>query len=80
MPIEAFDDKTFETQTPQQWLANGAVQGRGLRKEKNGFYQWEQVIVVSYDEKFQKYIGNWLNDNSPAKLPRIKLVFDVINV
>lgn len=77
MPLELFDDKTYDSKTPEEWLAKGPVHAKGLHKMKNGIWVWKPIVLESYDQETNKFHGKWTDDYSDAKVPRIKLVFDV---
>eukprot|EP00741_Cyanophora_paradoxa_P008927 tig00000142_g8641.t1 len=82
-PLEAFDDFTFETREPREWLALGAGRGgtpaRSLYwvPEAGGHYAWMPCDVVGYDERLDKYEIRWRHVDKKKLVKRLTLIFDV---
>jgi len=78
-----FDDKTYDDYTPLEWLEKGKgsngerkpMPAQGLFEGKKN--DWKEVLISGYDEKIEKFTGNWVHNNTPASLPRIYVLFDV---
>jgi len=78
IPLELFDDKNDDLYAPSEWAEKLTMQplvGKGL--QKNGKYEWKDVVIHSYDLKTDKFLGEWNDDHSQARLPRIHLAFYV---
>ena len=76
--MELFDDKTLDDYTPREWIQRGqgyGIAARGLNK--NNQYEWKDVVITGYDEKNDKFEGEWIEDRTPAKLSRIHVAFYV---
>ncbi len=78
MPLELFDDRNCDDMTLVEWGEKLEIQplaAKGLHK--NGKYEWKEVVIFSYDASSEKFIGEWRDDGSQAKLSRIFVCFYV---
>jgi len=78
IPLELFDDKSEDIHTPSEWSERLEAQpllAKGLYK--NGKQIWKDVILYSYDIKNDKFLGEWSDDHSQARLSRIHIAFYV---
>jgi len=76
MPLELFDDRTCDDMTLNEWGEKLKIQplaAKGLHK--NGKQEWKEIVIFSYDESSEKFIGEWREDGSQAKLSRIFVCF-----
>ena len=83
MPLEAYDDKEFDTKKPQEWVKRGpkdqAQQGsgaQGLWKDKDGLCYWRRVRILKFLPKSERYEGFWENTKEKCRLSRIFILFD----
>ncbi|CDJ58638.1 hypothetical protein EMWEY_00002850 [Eimeria maxima] len=67
LPLEPFDDTTFDDRSPQEWMAlckgpDGSflpLSGKGLRRGNGGDCKWEACRVYAYDEVSCKFHVQW---------------------
>lgn len=82
LPLEAYDDKEFDTRIPADWLKrNGAIPkegvgAQGLWRDKDGLCYWRKLRIKKYLPKTERYEGFWENTKETCKLNRIYIVFD----
>ncbi|CDI85223.1 hypothetical protein EPH_0053350 [Eimeria praecox] len=83
LPLEPFDDTTFDDRSPQEWMAlckspDGSflpLPGKGLRRDGAGDCKWEACRVYAYDEVSSKFHVQWCDLKEKAELLRIELLF-----
>lgn len=47
LPLEAYDDKEFDTRLPQHWINNPTgVTAQGLWKDKDGLCYWRKLRIM----------------------------------
>jgi len=83
LPLEAYDDKEFDTRRPQDWLleAEENAEGRwagaqGLWKDKDGLCYWRRVRISKFLHKSERYEGHWDNTKEKCRLHRVHVRFD----
>ena len=83
MPLEAYDDKEFDTRLPHAWInPNNALAPRdgigalGLWKDKDGICYWRKLRIMKYLTKTDRYEGFWENTREKVRLARIFIHFD----
>lgn len=86
LPLELFDDDTFDDYSPQEWIEKGkeskedkylALKGKGCYME-GGNYIWKDVLIHSYYEPDKEFVCTF-NDESGIKVrfKRIDLWFEI---
>jgi len=76
LPLEAYDDKEFDTRLPQHWLNNpSGVSAQGLWKDKDGLCYWRKLRIMKYLQKTDRFEGFWENDREKVRLSRIFIHF-----
>ncbi|CDJ34396.1 uncharacterized protein EMH_0001030 [Eimeria mitis] len=83
LPLEPFDDTTFDDRSPQEWMAlckapDGSflpLPGKGLRRDGAGDCKWEACRVYAYDEVSNKFHVQFCDRKDNAELLRIELLF-----
>jgi dynein heavy chain len=86
LPLEAYDDKEFDTRRGSDWMqeqidnvAKGEgkfVSGQGLWKDKDGLCYWRKVKITKFLPKSERYEGYWENTKEKCRLHRIHMLFD----
>lgn len=82
LPLEAYDDKEFDTRKAQDWLNQGkipegqGVNALGLWKDKDGLCYWRKVRILKYLSKTERFEGYWENTKEKCRLYRIYILFD----
>lgn len=80
LPLEAYDDDSFDTKTPSEWLKNKVegkyVKAKGLWKDRDALCYWREISITRYFPKSGRYEGVFKHINQKAKLPRIYVLFD----
>ncbi len=92
MPLEAYDDREFETRKPLDWLKMNSmasiakyassggqfqgVGGQGLWKDKDGLCYWRKVRIMKFLPKTERFEGYWENTKEKCRLHRIFVLFD----
>lgn len=64
IPLEMFDDDSFESRTPEQWIALGGEKGTRARSRyfENNEYKLKACYVIGYDPNENKYEIVWENE------------------
>lgn len=69
LPLEAYDDKEFDTRLPQHWLNNpSGVSAQGLWKDKDGLCYWRKLRIMKYLQKTDRFEGFWENTREKVRL------------
>jgi dynein heavy chain len=84
LPLEAYDDKEFDTRLPQAWLSSSSTLGgpregvgaQGLWKDKDGLCYWRKLRILKYLPKTDRYEGFWENTREKVRLSRIFIHFE----
>jgi len=83
LPLEAYDDKEFDTRLPAAWVntSNGVaprdgVGAQGLWKDKDGLCYWRKLRIMKYLPKTDRFEGFWENTREKVRLARIFIHFD----
>lgn len=83
LPLEAYDDREFDTKLPADWLkrkgviSKEGVGAQGLWTDKaDGYCYWRKLRVLKYLPKTERYEGYWENTKERCRLHRIYIVFD----
>lgn len=85
LPLEAYDDKEFDTRLPSAWVnPNGSLLGgpregvgaQGLWKDKDGLCYWRKLRIMKYLPKTDRYEGFWENTREKVRLARIFIHFE----
>ena len=84
LPLEAFDDWSYDTRLPQNWLRRGGtgfvssdgVGAHGLWQDKDKLCYWRKVRLFKYLPKSQRFEGVWDVTKQKCRLPRICIIFD----
>jgi dynein heavy chain, axonemal len=80
LPLEAYDDESFDTKTPSGWLRNKIdgknVKAKGLWKDRDALCYWREILITRYFPKSRRYEGTFKHINQKAKLPRICVLFE----
>ena len=77
-PLEFFDDQTFETKTPEEWMAlndGEPVEGKSLWHFGDGTSEWKDVLVQEYEENDGSYIIQWVHNEKGKKANRLNICF-----
>jgi len=69
LPLEAFEDSTMCTRTPEEWhhLMKDPETGlsplscRALKLQEDGSGRWQKAMVTSWDRETQRYVIKWSN-------------------
>jgi dynein heavy chain, axonemal len=70
LPLEAFEDTTMCTRTPEEWIrlmrdpTTGTLTPlacQALRMQEDGSGRWLQAVATSWDVASQRFIVRWLN-------------------
>ena len=77
MPLEMFDDITYDPRTPQEWAAFAKADQTMAKAlySKDGFGRWRDCRLLSYNEQEEKYQIQWEHTNDIELIPRIHLLF-----
>lgn len=83
LPLEYFDNNTFDDFTDEDWIARKVdeegvkrkLAGKGLRKV-DGQYEYEPLEVLSYNPNSNLYEIKWASDGTVEMLHRIYFCFD----
>lgn len=80
LPLEAFDDESYDSKTPSGWLRKKFdgkhVKAKGLWKDRDALCYWREIYITRYFPKSRRYEGVFKHINQKAKLPRIFVLFD----
>ena len=80
LPLEAFDDDSYDSKTPAGWLRKKFdgkhVKAKGLWKDRDALCYWREIYITRYFPKSRRYEGVFRHINQKAKLPRIYILFD----
>ena len=90
LPLEAYDDKEFDTRKPVDWVKSGAVSdmkgsapsgptgvgAQGLWQDKDKLCYWRRVRITKYLPKSDRFDGYWENTKEKCRLHRIFILFD----
>jgi dynein heavy chain, axonemal len=83
LPLEAYDDKEFDTRLPSAWLhyvggmgPRDGVGAQGLWKDKDGLCYWRKLRVLKFLPKTERFEGFWENTREKVRLCRIYILFD----
>jgi hypothetical protein len=83
LPLEAYDDKEFDTRLPQAWInplsslgPRDGVGAQGLWKDKDGLCYWRKLRIMKFLTKTERYEGFWENTREKVRLSRIFIHFD----
>lgn len=80
LPLEAYDDESYDTRTPAGWLRKKIdgkhVKAKGLWKDRDALCYWREILITRYFPKSKRYEGVFKHINQKAKLPRIYVLFD----
>lgn len=65
LPLELFDDKTFDDFPCEKWVQKykdeknlyHALIGKGLYKSSNGIYIWRPILILDYIKEKDIFIG-----------------------
>jgi len=83
LPLEAYDDKEFDTRIPSAWInavgslpPRDGVGAQGLWKDKDGLCYWRKLRIMKYLPKTDRYEGYWENTREKVRLARIFIFFD----
>jgi len=82
LPLEAYDDREYDTRLPVNWLKKdgGAprdgVGAQGLWKDKDGLCYWRKLRLLKYLPKSDRFEGYWENTKEKCRLSRIYILFD----
>lgn len=82
LPLEAFDDKEFDTRVPVDWLKRKGsipkegVGAQGLWKDKDNLCYWRKLRILKYLPRTERYEGYWEATKERCRLNRVYIVFD----
>lgn len=83
LPLEAFDNRDFDTRMPLAWLhyvggmgPRDGVGAQGLWKDKDGLCYWRKLRVLKWLPRTERFEGFWENTREKVKLARIFILFD----
>lgn len=83
LPLEAYDNRDFDTRLPSAWLhyvggmgPRDGVGGQGLWKDKDGLCYWRKLRVLKWLPRTERFEGFWENTREKVKLARIHILFD----
>ncbi len=84
LPLEPYDDTSFDCRLPEEWIESGkvngvpnAVPGLGLYSDKEKrCNEWRKVLVHSYNKELNVFEGEWEDTKEKCRLPRLHLLFD----
>lgn len=87
MPLEWFDDITFESRGGEEWVQYGPSNGQPFTIGFSRFYtypeaaelldwEWLPVDVLSYDSKKDAYLVEWHSNRQRKKVKRLNLLFE----
>lgn len=83
LPLEAYDDKEFDTRRPVDWLSEAEenaegrwVGAQGLWKDKDGLCYWRRVRISKFLPKSERFEGHWENTKEKCRLHRVHCRFD----
>lgn len=87
MPLEWFDDLTFESRTGSEWVSYGPQNGQSYTIAYSRFYsypessevmdwEWLPVNVISYDGKKDAYLVEWHCNGQQKQVKRLNLLFE----
>eukprot|EP00727_Mastigamoeba_balamuthi_P002571 m51a1_g12310 putative dynein heavy chain family protein (4480) ;mRNA; f:383974-398640 len=74
-PLEFFDDLTFETRTPQEWL-KGSRRAVSKWFESDGKWRWAPCCLVGHDADSDKYIIEWDENHHRKAVSRLNIRFE----
>ena len=80
LPLEAYDDESYDPKTPVGWLKNKFdgkhIKAKGLWKDRDALCYWREILITRYFPKSRRFEGTFKHINQKAKLPRIYIMFD----
>jgi dynein heavy chain, axonemal len=88
IPLELFDDTNYDDYSNQDWIKKGeqpdgsfaVIAGKGLYQDEEDLrFYWRDLYVEGYDEKEEKFIAFWQDEEHNKKLfkiSRINLLFE----
>ncbi|EGR27865.1 hypothetical protein IMG5_187090 [Ichthyophthirius multifiliis] len=85
LPLEIFDDNTFDDYQDGEWIdrltdddGNQRIMtAKGLYFEYDiQNYSWKPLILQAWDEKKQRFIGKWRDNDEQVELNRIQFCLD----
>lgn len=87
LPLEAYDDQTYDSRVPQNWLRKGGegplakegVGAHGLWQDKDKLCYWRKLRLFKYLPKSQRFEGYWEITKEKCRLARIFIIFDEEN-
>eukprot|EP01105_Mastigella_eilhardi_P025496 TRINITY_DN6953_c0_g1_i1.p1 TRINITY_DN6953_c0_g1~~TRINITY_DN6953_c0_g1_i1.p1 ORF type:complete len:4254 (+),score=1253.29 TRINITY_DN6953_c0_g1_i1:29-12763(+) len=77
--LDYFDDSTYESRTPQEWL-KGTRRACSRFFEKDNSWKWAPCTVLSYDQQKEMYLVEWDENKRQKLVSRLNLRFDEENV
>eukprot|EP00003_Mantamonas_plastica_P031136 TRINITY_DN795_c0_g2_i2.p2 TRINITY_DN795_c0_g2~~TRINITY_DN795_c0_g2_i2.p2 ORF type:complete len:167 (+),score=73.75 TRINITY_DN795_c0_g2_i2:607-1107(+) len=81
LPLELFDDRTFETRSPQEWVELGQDIGGTAAWSRyfavDGKAKWAACRVIEYSDEQEAYLVEWKETRKRKFVKRLNLRFDV---
>ena len=79
LPLDSFDDTTFDSRTPNQWMEladqGGALPCMALHHDSEGWPSWQYALVTEYSEGKRKFLVEWNANGRRCYLPRVDIWF-----
>lgn len=83
LPLEMFDDDSFEKHSPEEWISLGGAEGTPARSRffNGNEYVWKPCLVTGFDEEKNMFYIIWKDkegniSQKSKKVKRFNLIFD----